>query len=168
VLEGRQGARSGGRRKHGFLERLRYFAGHDHYYNHLRADDGDANLDNDLHQFIVGTAGAPLRGEGDYGGNTGPWTPTKDIDDDGSDDPGAFERQYGYMVVEIDELDVTMTWWHRTGVGVYEATTEGLIYAVEPTLVPTLSPCSQLVLVAGLLVAGLSVGGWRATSSSPA
>jgi hypothetical protein len=139
-----------------------YFAGHDHYYSHLRADDADANLDNDLHQFIVGTAGAPLRSEGDYGGDTGPWTPTKDIDGDGSDDPGTFESQYGYMVVEIDELDVTMTWWHRTGVGVYEATTEGLIYAVpESTLVPTLSPWSQLVLVAGLLVAGLSVGGWR-------
>ena len=110
-----------------------YFAGHDHFYNHLRADDGDANLDNDLHQLIVGTAGAPLRSEGDYGGDTGPWTPTKDIDDDGSDDPGAFETQYGYMVVEIDDLDVTMTWWHRTGVGVYEATSEGLIYSVpEP------------------------------------
>jgi hypothetical protein len=132
-----------------------YFAGHDHYYNHLRADDGDANLDNDLHQFIVGTAGAPLRSEGNYGGDTGPWTPTKDIDDDGSDDPGAFESQHGYMVVEIDELDVTMTWWHRTGVGVYEATTEGLIYAVEPTLVPTLSPWPQLALVACLILVGL-------------
>jgi hypothetical protein len=54
-----------------------YFAGHDHFYNHLRADDGDENLDNDLHQFIVGTAGAPLRDEGDYGGDTGPWTPRK-------------------------------------------------------------------------------------------
>ena len=53
-----------------------YFAGHDHFYNHLRADDADGNLGNDLHQFIVGTAGAPLRGEGDYGGDTGSWTPT--------------------------------------------------------------------------------------------
>jgi hypothetical protein len=110
-----------------------YFAGHDHFYNHLRADDGDGNLDNDLHQFILGTAGAPLRGEGNYGGNTGPWTPTKDIDGDGSDEDSAFESQYGYMVVEIDALDVDMTWWHRTGVSVYEATSEGLSYTVpEP------------------------------------
>lgn len=107
-----------------------YFAGHDHFYNHLRADDADGDPDDDLHQFIVGTAGAPLRSEGDYGGDTGPWTPTKDIDGDGFDDPGTFESQYGYMVVEIDDLDVTMTWWHRTGVGVYEATGEELSYSV--------------------------------------
>ncbi len=111
-----------------------YFAGHDHFYNHLRADDGDGNLDNDLHQFIVGTAGAPLRSEGDYGGNTGPWTPTKDIDGDGFDDPGTFERQYGYMVVEIDVLDVTMTWWRRTGANTYAATSEGLSYSVLPRI----------------------------------
>ena len=107
-----------------------YFVGHDHFYNHLRADDGDGDPNNDLHQFIVGTAGAPLRSEGDYGGNTGPWTPTKDTDGDGLLDPGAFEKQYGYMVVEIDRLDVTMTWWHRTGINTYSATSEGLSYTV--------------------------------------
>jgi hypothetical protein len=140
-----------------------YFAGHDHYYNHLRADDADGDLDNDLHQFIVGTAGAPLRSEGNYGGDTGPWTPTKDIDGNGSDDPAAFESQYGYMVVEIDELDVTMTWWHRTGVGVYEATSEGLIYTVpDPPGVPTLSPWSQFALMAGLLATGMGVSRWQA------
>jgi len=31
-----------------------YFAGHDHFYDHSRLDDGDANPDNDLHQYIVG------------------------------------------------------------------------------------------------------------------
>jgi len=113
-----------------------YFCGHDHFYNHLRADDGDGDPNDDLHQFIVGTAGAPLRSEGSYGGNTGPWTPTKDIDGDGSDDPGTFERQYGYMVVEIDELDVTMTWWHRTGANTYVATSEGLSYFVPAPILP--------------------------------
>ena len=38
-----------------------YFAGHDHFYDHARVNDGDGDPDNDLHQYIVGTAGAPLR-----------------------------------------------------------------------------------------------------------
>ena len=132
-----------------------YFAGHDHFYNHLRADDGDDNPDNDLHQFIVGTAGAPLRDEGNYGGDTGPWTPTKDTDGNGSDDPGAFEEQFGYMVVEIDDLDVTMTWWHRTGANAYAATGEGLIYTVpEP---------SSIIMVC-MAFSGLFGYGWRRRS----
>ena len=117
-----------------------YFCGHDHFYNHLRIDDGDGNLDNDLHQFIVGTAGAPLYPEGGYGGDTGSWTPTKDIDGDGYDDPGAFEMQHGFVVVEIDGPSVEMIWWHRVGVGTYEATSEGLTYCIpEPTTMALLS-----------------------------
>jgi len=38
-----------------------YFAGHDHFYDHARVNDGNGDLDDDLHQYIVGTAGAPLR-----------------------------------------------------------------------------------------------------------
>ena len=131
------------------------FVGHDHFYNHLRADDGDGNLDNDLHQFVVGTAGAPLRDEGDYGGDTGPWTPTKDIDGDGIiddedagiDDPDEipFESEYGYMVVEIDGLDVDMTWWHRTGEDTYEATVEGFSYTAIP------EPASMTLLALGCI-----------------
>ena len=45
-----------------------YFCGHDHSYDHISADhDGDPS--NDIHQFIVGTAGAPLReNDGKYAG----------------------------------------------------------------------------------------------------
>ncbi|NQU84426.1 MAG: metallophosphoesterase, partial [Mariniphaga sp.] len=33
-----------------------YFCGHDHGYAHSRIDDGDNNIYNDVHQFVVGTA----------------------------------------------------------------------------------------------------------------
>lgn len=89
-----------------------YFAGHDHFYNHARIDDGDGVLSNDLHQYVVGTAGAPLRSwDGLYDGNNGSWSPTLQY----------HETEYGYLLVEINDLEVTTTWKHRTSPGVYEA-----------------------------------------------
>lgn len=35
-----------------------YFCGHDHFYDHARVDDGDGDPNNDIHQYIIGTAGA--------------------------------------------------------------------------------------------------------------
>ncbi len=88
-----------------------YFAGHDHFYNHARIDDGDGDLSNDLHQYVVGTAGAPLRTwDGLYNGNNGSWTPILQY----------HEAEYGYLLVEITDLEVTTTWKHRTAPGVYE------------------------------------------------
>ena len=37
-----------------------YFCGHDHGYAHARIDDGDGDFGNDIHQFVVGTAGAGI------------------------------------------------------------------------------------------------------------
>ncbi|MHC4531403.1 MAG: metallophosphoesterase family protein, partial [Planctomycetota bacterium] len=37
-----------------------YFCGHDHFYNHATIDD-DGDPDNNIHQYIVGSGGAPLR-----------------------------------------------------------------------------------------------------------
>lgn len=89
-----------------------YFAGHDHFYNHARIDDGDGDLSNDLHQIISGAAGAPLRPwDGLYDGNNGPWTPVLQY----------HETNYGYLLVEITDLEVKTTWKHRTAPGVYEA-----------------------------------------------
>ncbi len=80
-----------------------YFCGHDHFYDHARLDDGDGDTTNDLHQLIVGTAGAPLAGDGAYDGNNGTWTPLR----------VHHEANYGYLLVEVSGLEVTMTWKHR-------------------------------------------------------
>ncbi len=82
-----------------------YTCGHDHYYDHARIDDGDGNPNNDIHQLIVATAGAPSYS----------WTPPYD-GDNGPFHPAQLyhvEQRWGYVVVEIDDLNVTMTWMER-------------------------------------------------------
>lgn len=91
-----------------------YFCGHDHFYDHCRLDDGDGNPSNDIHQFIVGTGGAPLYGDGAYNGINSTWTPQRIL----------HESQYGYMVIEINGMDLSITWKHRVAPGVYQATTD--------------------------------------------
>ena len=101
-----------------------YFAGHDHFYDHTRLDDGDGNPFNDVHQIIVGTGGAPLYADGAYDGDNGLWTPLRQW----------HEEQYGYVIVEIDDDRVQATWRHRTGEDSYEATPEVLVFAGRPVL----------------------------------
>lgn len=91
-----------------------YFCGHDHFYDHVRLDDGDGNSTNDLHQYIVGTAGAPLTTDGTYNGNNGSWSPARVL----------HEQQYGYLVVDIDQLDVAMTWKHRIAANTFVASAD--------------------------------------------
>jgi hypothetical protein len=81
-----------------------YFCGHDHYYDHAVVDDGDGNPDNNVHQLIVATAGAPFYA----------WAPPYS----GDNGPFAIEQlyhieRYGYIVVDVDGLDVTLTWMQR-------------------------------------------------------
>lgn len=111
-----------------------YFACHDHFYNHARIDDGDGDPNNDLHQFIAGSSGATLAlWDGLYNGNNGSWTPQLVY----------HEKEYGYMLVEIDDLHVTMTWKHRTGPNTYQATSEVFSYSI-PTDSRTLTISSTL------------------------
>lgn len=87
-----------------------YFCGHDHFYDHARADVNN-NPSDDVHQYIVGTAGAPLyKWSPPYNGDNGPYT-LENI---------YHARKHGYVLVEIDSLDVTLTWMERTSRGVYE------------------------------------------------
>jgi hypothetical protein len=81
-----------------------YFCGHDHFYNHARVGDGDDDPSNDVHQFVAATAGAPWY----------PWTLPYDGDN------GRFNvilvhhaERWGYIAVEVNDLDVTMTWMQR-------------------------------------------------------
>jgi predicted phosphodiesterase len=89
-----------------------YFSCHDHLYNHARIDDGDGNADNDVHQFVIGTGGASFyTWDGKYDGNNGSWKPKLVY----------HEKTYGYLLVKVDGLNVTLTWKHRTTPGVYKA-----------------------------------------------
>ena len=97
------------------------FFGHDHLYDHLAISlPGDAP-GKEFHQFVVGTAGAPLvHGKGEPGNNS-IWKVQnlKHIED-----------KYGYAVVEIDGPKVTITFKARTAPGVYEAA-DSFSYSVE-------------------------------------
>jgi len=88
-----------------------YFCGHDHFYDHASADD-DGDPGNDVHQYIVGTAGAPLyKWSPHYKGDNSNYT-LKNI---------CHARKHGYVLVEVDGLDVTLSWMQRTAPGRYRA-----------------------------------------------
>lgn len=93
-----------------------YFCGHDHFYNHARVDDGDYDPNNDVHQVVLATAGAP--------GYT--WCPPY-VGDNSYFDVQLLHHaeRYGYLLVEINGLDVTTTWMERQSLdpadpGIYE------------------------------------------------
>ena len=69
-----------------------YFCGHDHGFAHARIDDGDNNTDNDVHQLVVGTAGAGVDISPEYNGYNTPYTPI----------PQGHAGKYGYVLVEIN------------------------------------------------------------------
>ena len=86
-----------------------YFCGHDHFYNHATVDN-DGDPDNDIHQYIVGSGGAPLRDwSGKYDGVNSDYTIQKIY----------HAKQFGYCLVEIDGPDVTITWFERTAPNCY-------------------------------------------------
>jgi hypothetical protein len=122
-----------------------YFSGHEHFYDHTRLDDGDANTSNDIHQVIVGTAGAPPNPDGPYDGANDFWTPVRIW----------HEEQNGYVVVEVEGLDVNVTWWHRVAPGSYASTADAFAYTASP--LPIFLACTftegQLTLtwLAGML-----------------
>ena len=81
-----------------------YFCGHDHYYDHAEVEDGDGDPNNNIHQIIAGTGGASFY----------TWAPPYDGDN------GAFTvrqryhaQAHGYMLVEIEGLDVSILWMER-------------------------------------------------------
>lgn len=81
-----------------------YFCGHDHFYNHARVDDGDYDPNNDVHQVVIATAGAPAY----------TWCPPYVGDNSYFDVQRLHHAErYGYLLVEINGLDVTTTWMER-------------------------------------------------------
>ncbi|MHC4084938.1 MAG: right-handed parallel beta-helix repeat-containing protein [Planctomycetota bacterium] len=90
-----------------------YFCGHDHIYDHAEADNGDSAIPN-VHQMLVGTAGAPLKYD-DYD-DGGPWTLTN-IAHRGKEDGDFY---YGYVVTEVYGDNVRTHWKRRNS---YTSTT---------------------------------------------
>jgi hypothetical protein len=94
-----------------------YFCGHDHFYDHARVDDRDGEPRNDIHQLIVGTAGAPPYS----------WTPPYDGNNGDFHVTQVYHAEvYGYVLVEVEDLNVTLTWVERQSTsisqpGVYKA-----------------------------------------------
>lgn len=80
-----------------------YFCGHDHLYDNFRIDDGDGNINNDLHQVLT-IGGGNLRTSVDYDGANSYWGLASKPND----------SEYGYVLVEVDGLDVSLSWKHRT------------------------------------------------------
>ena len=86
-----------------------YFCGHDHFYDHSRPDN-DGNPHNDVHQYIAGTAGAPLY----------EWSPHYKGDNSNYTLENIYHaRKHGYVLVEINSLEVTLTWMQRSFWGRY-------------------------------------------------
>jgi 3',5'-cyclic AMP phosphodiesterase CpdA len=103
-----------------------YFCGHDHFYDHARVDD-DGDPENDIHQYIVGTAGAPLRdSDGNYDGVNNTYT-VENI---------YYAEEFGYCLVEIDDRDVTITWFERTAPAQYQPKEAWSYTAATPSQLP--------------------------------
>jgi hypothetical protein len=107
-----------------------YFCCHDHYYDHAWVDDGDGDPGNDVHQFIVATAGAPSY----------TWTPPYDGKNSGFIVEQVYHAErYGYVLIDVNDLQVTMSWMERQDnnldtPGVYR-TRDTWTYQVSPNLV---------------------------------
>ena len=81
-----------------------YFCGHDHFHDHARVNDGDGDPNNDIHQYIIGTAGAtPYHWSPPYAGSNSSFTIEQ----------WHHAERYGYVMVEVNDLDVTLTWMQR-------------------------------------------------------
>lgn len=93
-----------------------YFTGHDHFFNHAHADDGDGDPNNDVHQFTSGTAGASFYSfSPPYAGDNSRYTVEQ----------VHHARRYGYVLTEVNDLNVSLTWMQRhtndlESAGVYE------------------------------------------------
>jgi len=119
-----------------------YLCGHDHFYNHARVDDGDGDPNNDVHQYIAGTAGPLYTWDGRYPGDNSRYTIESLY----------HARRNGYLLVEVNDLDVTLTWFQRhttntTVEGIYEPNDTWTYTAIPKPIV--LSPNGGEMLASG-------------------
>jgi hypothetical protein len=80
-----------------------YFCGHEHFYDRASADD-DGDPNNDLHQYVIGSAGASEHN----------WNGSWIGDNSGRTITSIYHTVlFGYVIVEIDGFDATLTWMER-------------------------------------------------------
>ncbi|MBN1787102.1 MAG: metallophosphatase family protein [Sedimentisphaerales bacterium] len=97
-----------------------YICGHDHAYDHARLDDGDGDPDNDLHQFMINGEDDGVIGS--YIGDNGSWIPQCIYND----------LKYGYLLIDVNGLDVTTTWKHRIDPNTYVDSNDVFNYQAKP------------------------------------
>ncbi|MCE5185440.1 MAG: metallophosphoesterase [Planctomycetaceae bacterium] len=90
-----------------------YICGHDHFFDHAQVDDGDGNPLNDIDQYVVGTAGAPLKN----------WDPPYKGPNGGKViGQLRHEKEFGYVLVEVlNDWHYRTTWYGRAEGGRYVA-----------------------------------------------
>lgn len=115
-----------------------YFCGHEHFYNRARVDNGDSDPNNDIYQCIIGTSGATLYNwpGKNYPGHNEPYTVNNEY----------HAKQFGYVMVEINDLDVTLTWMQRNTPGNYEPNE---VWSYTAVLITVLAPNGGEPLMAG-------------------
>jgi len=86
-----------------------YFAGHDHFYDHLKVLPEAGELP-ELHQFVAGTSGAPFYPDKGYSGKNDGWKVERVLH---------LDNTYGYLLVEVDGPKCTITFKGRKAPGVY-------------------------------------------------
>ena len=87
------------------------FFGHDHLYDHTSAKLAGWSDDQAIHQFVIGTAGAPfVKGKPQPATDQG-WT---------LNHLGHVERQLGYAVVDVDGDSVKIVYKSETSPGVFQ------------------------------------------------
>jgi hypothetical protein len=86
-----------------------YFCGHDHFYDHM-AVSKNGESDQEVHQILAGTAGAPFYKGGPYEGNNSDWklTPMRHID-----------YAYGYVLIVIEGNSAKITFKGKVSPGKY-------------------------------------------------
>lgn len=86
-----------------------YFCGHDHFFDHAHVDDGDGDPDNDVHQYISGTGGAPFYPF---------YPPYSGLNSHYTLEQLLHIQAFGYILAEVNDLDVNLTWMKRDTVDV--------------------------------------------------
>jgi len=86
------------------------FFGHDHLYDHTSAKLAGWTDDQAIHQFVIGTAGAPFVKGKPQPATDGVWT---------LNHVAHIERQLGYAVVDVDGPNVKIVYYSETAPGVF-------------------------------------------------
>ena len=87
-----------------------YFCGHDHFYDHSIIYDSAGTAGHEIHQVIAGTGGGYFHSDSEYNGDNGRWVPQRLF----------HEASFGYVLLDVNDMEVTLMWKHRTDSSTYE------------------------------------------------